>query len=205
MAHTMLFEWRTYRFAPGRATAYLDVFAREGLAVVTRHLPMVGYWLTECGRLNTLHHLWVYGDLDDRAACRAALASDPDWTEGFGPRAFPMIERQDTLFLALHATSPRLDGAVRTARAPRTAVATGQPVLATSLAVLEKTDVAERDACGAPAVGVWKISVGRRAGRALALLTGADDALVVPERPIRRELMRPCAFSPLEHQDFSDL
>ena len=26
----MIFEWRTYRFAPGRATAYLAAFQSEG-------------------------------------------------------------------------------------------------------------------------------------------------------------------------------
>ena len=76
----MIFEWRTYRFAPGRAAAYLAAFQSEGLPLVTRHLPLLGYWMTESGRLNVLHHLWVYADLDDRAACRASLSADADWT-----------------------------------------------------------------------------------------------------------------------------
>ena len=61
---------------------------------MTRHLPLLGYWLTESGRLNVLHHLGAYTDLDDRAARRAGLAADTEWSSGFGPRAFPLIENQ---------------------------------------------------------------------------------------------------------------
>ena len=113
----MIFEWRTYRFAPGAAAAYLATFQAEGLPLVTRHLPLLGYWLTECGRLNVLHHFWVYADLDDRAARRAALAADADWSAGFGPRAFPMIERQEA-----RSASPRRSRrpATRAQRSPAT-------------------------------------------------------------------------------------
>ena len=37
----MILEWRTYRFAPGRATAYLSAFQSERLPLVTRHLPLL--------------------------------------------------------------------------------------------------------------------------------------------------------------------
>ena len=35
----MIYEWRSYRFAPGQATAYLAAFQAEGLPLVARHMP----------------------------------------------------------------------------------------------------------------------------------------------------------------------
>lgn len=191
----MLFEWRTYHFAPGKALAYLEAFRADGLALVTRHLPMLGYWLTECGRLNVLHHLWVYDDLEHRSARRASLAGDAAWTEGFGPRAFPMIERQETLLLTLKASSPELDLVVRDALQVR--VAPTGPILAPTWAMMELAD-------GPTAVGdgvaAWTVVAGERPG-ATVTLRRWDSAPKVTDLATgprsRRELMRPCSFSPL--------
>ena len=194
----MLYEWRSYRFAPGRAVAYLRDFQSAGLPLVTRHLPLVGYWLTEAGRLNVLHHLWVYADLDDRAACRARLAADADWTEGFGPRAFPMIERQETLLLAALDEAPRLVAAVAAARTARPALAEDAPLLGPGWAVLETADAPGEPPEGAEPVGLWRVAWGERPGTCLRL-SRADEAqgIAVQGTARRRELMRPTAFSPL--------
>lgn len=193
----MIFEWRTYRFAPGRAAAYLEVFQREGLPVVTRHLPLLGYWLTECGRLNVLHHLWAYADLDDRAARRVRLAADADWTGGFGPRAFPMIEAQETMLLRLGRGSEELSGAVAAAQAPRPA-ATG-PVLAESWALLEVAGAPLEAPREAATTGLWEVVAGDRPGSHLGLYRSAGAGLLLAGgRPVRvRELLRPAGFSPL--------
>ena len=195
----MIFEWRTYRFAPGAATAYLAVFREEGLPLVTRHLPLLGYWLTECGRLNVLHHLWVYADLDDRAARRAALAADTDWSAGFGPRAFPMIERQESLLLVLRNGSRRLSDAVATPREPRAAVPGDAPLLAPSWAMLELSDDAPAAPGAAETTGLWQVIAGRRRASHLALFHAAKAGDVTPpDRPaLLRELLRPATFSPL--------
>lgn len=195
----MLFEWRTYHFAPGRALAYLEVFGREGLPHVTRHLPLMGYWLTECGRLNMLHHLWVYDDLDDRAACRARLAADPDWTAGFGPKAFPMIEAQETVFLAPTYSAPALEAALRTARRPHAALGPGEAVLRPSWGILEITEGAPSETDTPDPVALWRVVAGERPGTVFALRQSATspDLLRPMDPALRRELMRPCAFSPL--------
>jgi len=151
----MLFEWRTYRFAPGRATAYLELFRREGLPLVTRHLPLLGYWQTESGRLNVLHHLWVYRDLDDRTACRALLAGDAEWTAGFGPRAFPMIEQQETLMLAAQASSAALEASVGQAREPVPA-ADGGAVLSDGWATFEQAEAPAAFVSPGP-TAVWRV------------------------------------------------
>lgn len=187
----MLFEWRSYRFAPGKAVAYLEAFRAEGLPLVTRHLPMLGYWLTEAGRLNVLHHLWIYADLDDRAARRARLAADADWTGGFGPRAFPMIEEQETFLLAARTTSPAIEAAVAHARAVIPAPGPGAPLLAPALQCFE---LAEAPRAGPEVIASWEVMAGERPGAFVTLAAGAE---LVPGPALRREPMRPCGFSPL--------
>lgn len=195
----MIYEWRTYRFAPGRAVAYLDAFRAEGLPLVTRHLPMLGYWLTECGRLNVLHHLWVYADLDDRAARRVGLAGDADWTGGFGPRAFPMIEAQESLLLAPVETSPRLDAATAAAGASLPSPRGDAPLLGPSWLALEIAEAAFAPAEPAETVAVWRVVAGERPGRLLRLSRSDAAAGLAPgpEPVVLRELMRPAGFSPL--------
>jgi hypothetical protein len=193
----MIFEWRTYRFATGAAAAYLSVFQREGLPFVTRHLPLLGYWLTEAGQLNVLHHLWVYADLDDRAASPTALAADTEWSGG--PRAFPMIEGQDTLLLVLRRGSRTLSEAVATARGPREAVADGTPLLATSWAILE---IPEEEPVGPPAAeatGLWQVVAGRGPANYVGLFRSENAAEIgLGTRPaLLCELIRPTVFSPL--------
>ena len=191
----MIFEWRTYRFAPGAAAAYLATFQAEGLPLVTRHLPLLGYWLTECGRLNVLHHLWAYADLDDRAARRAALAADADWSAGFGPRAFPMIERQESLLLVLRNGSLCLSEAIATSRDPRAAVPGDAPPLSPSWAMIELSDDAPTTQGAAETTGLWQVVAGQRPASHLALFHGGEAGDVTPsDRPA---LLRPAAFSPL--------
>lgn len=192
----MIYEWRSYRFAPGQATAYLDVFRAEGLPLVARRLPLLGYWLTECGRLNMLHHLWVYRDLEDRTARRLRLAADAEWTAGFGPRAFPMIEAQESLFLTLEAGSPRLAAAEAAAGAPPPGDA---PALAPSWLLLEMSEDPLPPAEGLEAVALWRVAAGGRPGRRLRLLRGetAGEALRASGPAELRELLRPAGFSPL--------
>lgn len=198
----MIFEWRIYRFAPGRATEYLASFEREGLSLVTRHLPMLGYWLTECGELNTLHHLWVYRDLADRAARRVRLAADDEWTRGFGPRAFPMIEHQRSRLLEVVAGSPRLDAATAAATeaaSPPPPASAGNLVLGTWSAL--ETGRREFDAAapGMETVAIWRVLAGEGPGDHMRL-TRAETAEEFPlagRSGHACDLMRPARFSPL--------
>lgn len=205
----MIYEWRSYRFAPGKAAAYLAAFQAEGLPLVTRHLPMLGYWLTECGRLNVLHHLWAYRDLEDRTARRLRLAADADWTGGFGPRAFPMIEEQESLFLTPVSGSPRLAAAEAAAGAPLASPPGDAPLLAASWLVLEIAEAAfapageegadEGGAEGIETVAVWRVAAGARPGGHLRLRRSetAGGVPLAPRPAVLRELMRPAGFSPL--------
>ena len=47
-------------------------------------LADVGVWQTEAGQLNEVVHLWVYKDLNERAAARAKAVTDPEWQTFLG-------------------------------------------------------------------------------------------------------------------------
>jgi hypothetical protein len=76
----MLYDLRTYTCRPGTIGAHLELYAREGFAIQSRHLgqPLL-YAQTETGALNSYVHIWVYQSADDRAKRRGALAVDPEW------------------------------------------------------------------------------------------------------------------------------
>lgn len=97
----MLLERRTYDLSAGKAPAYLEFFRTFGVGLVTRHLPMMGYWLVESGRLNRIEHLWAYESFEERDACRASLVKDTAWMEEFVPKAFVDVVAQSNQFLAV--------------------------------------------------------------------------------------------------------
>jgi hypothetical protein len=102
----MIFELRTYTITPGQMPAYLRLVADVGIPIITRYADLVGYWRSEVGELNQVLHLWRYESLDDRAARRAALYEDPEWTETFLPRAWPYVQRQHSTVLLPTGFSP---------------------------------------------------------------------------------------------------
>jgi hypothetical protein len=76
----MIVEMRTYSIQIGAMRDFLELYAREGLAVQTQHLgPPLGYYTGEVGELSQVVHLWQYTDMADRERRRAALESDPRW------------------------------------------------------------------------------------------------------------------------------
>ncbi|WP_102227132.1 NIPSNAP family protein [Acidimangrovimonas sediminis] len=208
----MIYELRSYDFDPAGAPRYLALFQSEGLPLVTRHLPLLGYWLTETGGLNRLHHLWVYRDLEDRAACRAGASRDKGWTQGFAPRAFPMIRRQTSCLMTLEVGSEALRRAEEAARRAHGPVAASAPVTGPGWAMLlrdpsrgktgDEEGAVEPKGGGAGLVACWRVlsGVGEAPPGARIVLSRAAEAggLRFPDRPARAcELMRPTSFSPL--------
>lgn len=186
----MIHEWRSYRLKPGATGEYLALLAETGLPLVTRHLPLMGYWLAETGPLNTLHHLWSYAGWDEREAARASLAEEEGWTRGFVPRAFPLVAAQDNRFLTLQRGSVAFDAALATRRNRHDARAPGTPLLAPLCAGIVQ---------GAPDTAIiaqWQALSG--APGLLALLPRSTDP--VPPDPFAtgsHSVLRPLAFSPL--------
>lgn len=97
----MFLELRTYDLRAGKAPVYLEFFRTFGVGLVTRHLPMMGYWLVESGRLNRIEHLWAYESFAERDACRASLVKDNAWMNDFVPKAFVDVVAQSNRFLAV--------------------------------------------------------------------------------------------------------
>lgn len=186
----MIHEWRSYRLKPGAAAEYLTLLADEGLPLVTRHLPLLGYWLAETGPLNVIHHLWAYESWAEREALRAELAMNEAWTKGFIPRAFALVEEQQNRFLRLDASSPAFDAALAARRTPHPTRQAGAPLFAAACASLVI------GAAPANAVAAWSAVSGDP--RPLALSPRSDDP--IPPAPMpdcEHVVLRPLAFSPL--------
>lgn len=187
----MIHEWRSYRLKPGAAPTYLALLADEGLPLVTRHLPMTGYWLGETGPLNTIHHLWSYADWAEREACRAKLATEEAWVNGFIPRAFALVEEQENRFLRASTSSHVFDEVLRQRRNPHPAREPGASLFAPSASALV-TGLAVNGA-----VAVFDVLSGAPSGP-LSLLPRSSDP--VPTEPVSGTghiVLRPLAFSPL--------
>jgi hypothetical protein len=73
-----IYEFRNYRTIPGAVTRWLQLFTGV-LEVREKYTRMAGLWATEAPQLNEVCHIWVYSDLNARAAARAALLRDPGW------------------------------------------------------------------------------------------------------------------------------
>lgn len=187
----MIHEWRSYRLKPGAAVDYLALFAEEGLPLVTRYLPLMGYWLAETGPLNAIHHLWSYADWSERESARAGLAGEDAWTLGFVPRAFPMIEEQTNRLMRQTRSSPAFDAALDRRLEVRRPVPARMPLFAARWACLQIGGTDDG------AVAEWKT------------VSGPDDALWALRAPLgdplahpppdgsSRIVLRPLAFSPL--------
>ena len=78
-----IYELRWYRAHVGRANEWLEMF-KAVLPTRDKYTRRVGLWQTETGQLNEVVHMWVYKDLNDRAAARARLAGDPQWQAFLG-------------------------------------------------------------------------------------------------------------------------
>jgi hypothetical protein len=102
----MIYEMRTYQIHIGRLAEYLALFERDGLPIITRYARLVGFWTTETGALGSVVHIWCYDDCGHRQRQRAALYSDPEWVDGFIPRAMPLIAAMHSTLLDPAAFSP---------------------------------------------------------------------------------------------------
>jgi len=102
----MYYEMRIYTIKVGRTKEYNSIFESRGLPVISKYLNLVGWWHAECGELNQIIHLWAYASLDDRQKRREALYNDSDWINGFVPKAFPLIEKQESKILVPSKFSP---------------------------------------------------------------------------------------------------
>ncbi|SDW73013.1 NIPSNAP family protein [Allgaiera indica] len=69
----MIYEQRTYRTHPGKASDFLQLYEEEGLKIITRHAMLAGCWISESGALDTVTFLWAFKDHGHRRT------STPSW------------------------------------------------------------------------------------------------------------------------------
>ncbi len=102
----MLVELRTYTFHPGQLAAFLEIYTSGPLDLQRTTLGnLLGYFVTECGVLNQVVHLWGYPDFEDRLQRRAALAANPAWQSFLG-QILPMLQHQKSELMRPTAFSP---------------------------------------------------------------------------------------------------
>lgn len=88
----MVIESRCYTLHPGKLQEYLACFSAP--CVLDLLGPRIaGFWYSESGTLNQVHHLWRYESRADRAAVRAGWPGVPAMAEFFS-RAMPLLQRQ---------------------------------------------------------------------------------------------------------------
>ena len=102
----MIYEIRTYTIKVGKVNEYVKHFEQVGLPIISKYSRLVGYWLTETGKLNQIIHIWEYTDFDDRTQKRAALYEDKDWNEHFIKKAMEMIIEQESRIMRATSFSP---------------------------------------------------------------------------------------------------
>lgn len=191
----MIYELRAYDLIPGKGPQYLDLFRREGVQYVTRHLPMAGYWLTDSGMLNRLYHLWIYESLDERLECRVGLMQDREWNEGFVPRGFPLIVAQRNMLMTLDEGSPALDAVLATRKTTHPGQGDADPMFTPEYLSLTygvgRSDTAEM-------LGRWTVVTGEEPGVTVTLYRHAgSDPMATAEGTGRHELLRALSCSPL--------
>ena len=99
-----IYELRWYRAQVGKLGEWLNL-AKGVLPSREKYSRNVGYWQTEAGQLNEAVHLWVYKDLNERAAARAKALADPEW-QAFLGRAAPLLLNMQAVVLVPTPASP---------------------------------------------------------------------------------------------------
>jgi hypothetical protein len=99
-----IYELRWYRAHVGRAAEWLEMF-KAVLPTRDKYTRRVGLWSTESGQLNEVVHMWVYKDLNDRAASRARMAQDPQW-QAFIAKSPALLQHMQSVVLIPVPHSP---------------------------------------------------------------------------------------------------
>jgi hypothetical protein len=99
-----IYELRWYRAHVGRLGDWLAL-AKGVLPSREKYSRNVCYWQTEAGQLNEAVHLWVYKDLNERAAARSKALADPEW-QAFLGKALPLLVNMQSVVLIPTPVSP---------------------------------------------------------------------------------------------------
>jgi hypothetical protein len=101
----MIYEMRTYRTKVHATPAFLDVYEKVGIKIISKYAKLVGCWYTESGTLNSIVFIWAYNDFNHRMEQRTKLWEDKEWLE-FVPFIRQHMEHQESVFLMPAIFSP---------------------------------------------------------------------------------------------------
>jgi len=93
-----IYEFRTYRAAPGQIGGWVTTFKRS-LPRRETHSKLVALWMAETGGLNAGSHLWVYDSLAHRTEVREAMAKDAELRELRGNGVESLSSQESTILL----------------------------------------------------------------------------------------------------------
>ena len=99
-----IYELRRYRGTGAGIPTWAKLF-KDVLPAREKYSKIVGLWTTEIGKLNLAAHLWVYDDLNHRAAVRSAALADPTWA-GFVPKGSACLAEMESTILLPTPISP---------------------------------------------------------------------------------------------------
>jgi hypothetical protein len=101
----VIIEKRTYTLHPGKTQEFLALYEAEGLALHTKHLNMLGYFISDIGPLNQVITMWGYKDMAEREELRARLYAEPEWI-AFGPKTTGFIQKMESMIMKPTGFSP---------------------------------------------------------------------------------------------------
>lgn len=164
------------------------------MGLVTKHLPMGGYWMVESGVLNRIEHLWIYQDMAERDACRAGLVQEAAWMQDFIPRAFQDVVAQSNRIMTLTRGSAALDEVIAARKSVQPNQGADTPMFADRLNALTVTDTGTTGDC----LAAFRVLTGDRPGTHITLTAGDFDSLTTGTvGALSHQILRPMTLSPL--------
>jgi NIPSNAP len=92
-----LFELRTYAMHPGTSRAFIDDMAGV-MPVREKYHRNFGLWRPLAGDMDRVFHMWLYDNLEHRAAVRAQCAREPEW-QAYLERTIPFTKGMHSALL----------------------------------------------------------------------------------------------------------
>ncbi|MDR7076144.1 hypothetical protein J2Y03_001147 [Neobacillus niacini] len=79
----MIYEWREYYIAPGKAAALHERFEKLTSPLFEKHgIKVIGYWNVLIGETPKLVYLCEFNNLTHREQSWSLFGNDPEWIEG---------------------------------------------------------------------------------------------------------------------------
>ncbi|CAG8570593.1 10829_t:CDS:2 [Paraglomus occultum] len=102
--HGGIYELRSYQLRPGHLLEW-ESYWRKGLECRRQFCQPVGAWFAQLGRLNQVHHMWQYADLETRKSTREAAWHIDGWAETVY-KTVRLVEKMDAWILKPLPFSP---------------------------------------------------------------------------------------------------